>query len=147
MELTARELREFERAFALLDVEQDGSITIKELNQFLTTLGKKPTEGELMAMINAVDSDGNGAIEFSEFLNAMTTRMCQLPLEEELREAFRIFDKDNNGYIGVDQLRVVMLDLNQKLGEDELEDMIREGDFDGDGYLSYEEFVDMMTTR
>ena len=147
MDISAREMLEFERAFALLDVEQDGHITIKELVQFMQTLGKKPTESEIMDMINAVDSDGNGSIEFSEFLNAMTTKMCQIPNDDELREAFHIFDKECSGYIGVDQIRVVMLDLNTKLGEDELEEMIREADYDGDGFLNYEEFVQMMTSK
>ncbi|XP_034478832.1 neo-calmodulin-like [Drosophila innubila] len=147
MELSPRELLEFERAFAMLDLEKDGSVTVKELHYFMATLGKNPSESELMAMINAVDTDGNGSIEFPEFLNTMTAKMCTCPNDEELREAFHVFDKDNSGYIGVDQIRVVMLDLNTKVSEEELEDMVREGDIDGDGYLSYEEFVELMTTQ
>lgn len=147
MDLSPRELLEFERGFAILDLEKDGSVTVKELHYFMTTLGKNPTDSELMAMINAVDTDGNGSIEFPEFLNAMSAKMCSSPKDEELREAFHIFDRDNTGYIGVDQIRLVMLDLNTKVAEEELEDMVREGDIDGDGYLSYEEFVEMMTTK
>jgi len=147
MDLTPRELLEFERAFAMLDYEKDGTVTTKELNHFMHKLGKKPTESELQEMINAVDTNGNGDIEFTEFLNSMTQKMCQEPNDDEVREVFRIFDKDNSGYITVDNIRVVMLDLNIQLGEEELEEMVRDADMDADGYVSYEDFFGMMTTR
>nr|2KN2_A Chain A, Calmodulin [Glycine max] len=66
--------------------------------------------------------------------------------EEELKEAFKVFDKDQNGYISASELRHVMINLGEKLTDEEVEQMIKEADLDGDGQVNYEEFVKMMMT-
>ena len=98
-------------------------------------------------MINAVDTDGNGTIDFPEFLTVMARKKKDTNSEEEIREAFRVFDKDGNGYISAPELRHVMTNLGEKLTDGEVEEMIREADIDGDGEVNYEEFVQMMTAK
>ncbi len=61
-----------------------------ELGTVMRSLGQNPTEGELQDMINEVDIDGNGTIEFTEFLGMMAKKMKESDGEEELREAFRV---------------------------------------------------------
>lgn len=41
----------------------------------MRSLGQNPTESELQDMINEVDADGNGTIDFPEFLNLMARKM------------------------------------------------------------------------
>lgn len=41
----------------------------------MRSLGQNPTEAELQEMINEVDVDGNGTIDFPEFLNLMAKKM------------------------------------------------------------------------
>lgn len=53
------------------------------------------------------------------------------------REAFSVFDRDGDGYISGPELRFVMTKLGENLTDEELEDMIREADLDGDGVISY----------
>jgi calmodulin len=118
-----------------------GTITTKELGTVMRSLGQNPTEAELQDMINEVDADGNGTIDFPEFLNLMARKMKDTDSEEELREAFKVFDKDGNGYISAAELRHVMTNLGEKLTDEEVDEMIREADVDGDGQVNYEEFA------
>src|SRR4051794_1225101 len=95
-------------------------------------------------MINEVDADGNGTIDFPEFLTMMARKMKDTDSEEEIKEAFKVFDKDGNGFISAAELRHVMTNLGEKLTDEEVDEMIKEADVDGDGQINYEEFVKMM---
>lgn len=76
---------------------------------------------------------GNGIIDFFEFLIMMVRKMKDIDSEEEIREVFWVFDKDGNGFISVVELRYVMINLGEKLIDEEVDEMIREVDIDGDG--------------
>ena len=89
----------------------DGTITTKELGTVMRSLGQNPTEAELQDMINEVDADGNGTIDFPEFLTMMARKMKDTDSEEEIVEAFKVFDKDGNGFISAAELRHVMTNL------------------------------------
>jgi hypothetical protein len=58
-------------AFALFDKDGDGTVDAHELGTLLRSMGQNPTEGELQKMINDVDEDGNGTIDFDEFIEMM----------------------------------------------------------------------------
>ncbi|KAG9157277.1 hypothetical protein Leryth_004929 [Lithospermum erythrorhizon] len=159
-QLTDDQISEFKEAFSLFDKDGDevschlnylklrvGCITTKELGTVMRSLGQNPTEAELQDMINEVDADGNGTIDFPEFLNLMARKMKDTDSEEELKEAFRVFDKDQNGFISAAELRHVMTNLGEKLTDEEVDEMIREADVDGDGQINYEEFVKVMMAK
>ncbi|KAI5003268.1 hypothetical protein ZWY2020_030428 [Hordeum vulgare] len=146
-QLSEEQIGEFKEAFSLFDKDGDGSITTKELGTVMRSLGQNPTEAELQDMINEVDADGNGTIDFPEFLNLMARKMKDTDSEEELKEAFRVFDKDQNGFISAAELRQVMTNLGEKLSEEEVEEMVREADVDGDGQINYDEFVKVMMAK
>jgi len=67
-------------------------------------------------------------------------RQMKTPQDEEieLRESFKVFDKNGDGYISASELRQVMFTLGEKLTDDEVNEMIREADVDGDGLVNYE---------
>ncbi|XP_059439246.1 calmodulin-like protein 8 [Corylus avellana] len=142
--LPEEQIAEFQEAFCLLDKDGDGCITIEELATAIKSLNQNPTEEELRSMIKEVDADGNGTIEFGEFLNLMARKMKESDAEKELKEAFKVFDKDQDGYISPNELRHVMINLGERLTDEEVDQMIREADLDGDGLVNYEEFVRMM---
>ena len=87
-------------------------------------------------MINEVDTDGNGTIDFAEFLIMMASKMKDADSEEEIRETFKVFDKDGDGLISVDELRLVMTNLGENLREEVVEEMIRVAG--RDRYVNYE---------
>ena len=98
-QLTDEQTAEFREAFALFDKDGDGTISTKELGTVMNSLGQKPSAAELESMINEVDADGNGEIDFEEFLAMMAKKLKETDLEEDIREAFRVFDTKNSGYV------------------------------------------------
>ncbi|KAM0125636.1 hypothetical protein ACHAQE_003174 [Botrytis cinerea] len=158
--LTEEQVSEFKEAFSLFDKNGDeqcretaliygsiGQITSKELGTVMRSLGQNPSESELQDMINEVDADNNGTIDFPEFLTMMARKMKDTDSEEEIREAFKVFDRDNNGFISAAELRHVMTSIGEKLTDDEVDEMIREADQDGDGRIDYNEFVQLMMQK
>merc|ERR1712138_122418 len=77
-QLTEEQIAEFKEAFPLFDKDGDGTITTKELGTVMRSLGQNPTEAELQDMINEVDADGNGTIDFPEFLSLMARKIKTL---------------------------------------------------------------------
>ncbi|KAL6847077.1 hypothetical protein ACP4OV_022930 [Aristida adscensionis] len=148
------QISEFREAFAFFDKDGDGCITVEELATVMASLqGQRPGAEELREMIRDADADGNGTIDFAEFLALMARKTARDgggaaagdgEAEEELREAFKVFDKDQNGFISAAELRHVMISLGEKLTDEEVAQMIREADLDGDGQVNFDEFVRMM---
>ena len=56
-----------------------------------------------------------------------------------------MFDKDNDGYISALELSYVMTNLGEKLTDDEVIDMIREADLDGDGKVNFTGFLSLVS--
>ena len=113
--LTDEKIMEFKAAFELFDKDRNGKITSKELGTVMRGLGQNPTEEELKQMIREVDLDGNGTIDFKEFLCLMVKKMKDTDTEEELLEAFKVFDRDGNGFITSHELRNIMNSLGEGL--------------------------------
>lgn len=56
---------------------------------------------------------------------------------EELRDAFQVFDKQGNGLISVQDLRSSLTSLGERLNTEDLDELIREVDQNGEGMLNY----------
>ena len=66
---------------------------------------------------------------------------------EEIREAFAIFDRDGNGTISATELRHILKSMGEKLTDEEIDAIIKDADINADGYIHYEQFVHLMTTK
>ena len=139
--LTRAQVQEFKEAFDIFDVDGGGTITAEELGEVMKSLGQKPTRAQLEAMVREIDADGDGAIDFPEFLTMMLRKMNEGDPERELRDVFTVFDKDQSGTISADELKSVMKVIGEKLTEQEIEDAIRLADTTGDGEVDYDEFI------
>jgi len=127
----------------MFDTDGSGDISCTELVNVMTQLGKSATEEDARAMIKTVDENGDGEIDFREFINMMKSN--ESDTDDELRRAFDIFDADNSGFIDREELKAVMAKLmGAPLSEEELDAMMKEADTNSDGLVSFEEFKAMM---
>eukprot|EP00095_Tigriopus_kingsejongensis_P008913 maker-scaffold279_size225217-snap-gene-0.12 protein:Tk08913 transcript:maker-scaffold279_size225217-snap-gene-0.12-mRNA-1 annotation:"PREDICTED: calmodulin-A-like" len=146
-QLTDEQVAEFKEVFMLFDKDEDGVLTFPELNVVMKSLGQRPSEKELLAMVRDVSEDQiYDTIEFNEFLQMMSKQQRFGMTEDSLKDAFRIFDKDDDGFITVAELRHIMQGLGEKMTDQELDEMVGEADSDNDGLINYEEFVQVLCT-
>ena len=104
----------------------------------MRSLGQNPTDAEVQDMINEVDVDGSGAMEFPEFCVMMVKKMAESDTENEVREAYRVFDKDRDGFISRAELRMIFSALPERLTHGEIEEMLDAADEDGNLLVRFE---------
>eukprot|EP01083_Nonionella_stella_P125891 380847_1 len=144
IDLTEQQKYEFKQAFELFDLNKNGKITHKELKKIMQGLGQNPTEVEIDELVKEIDADGDGTIDFDEFLAMLTRKANTNETVDDLEKAFKIFDKGGRGKIGRSELREVMLGLGEDLTDEQLDIMIKEIDSDGDGFVTLEDFKNVM---
>jgi calmodulin len=128
----------------LFDKEGNGTITTKELGTVMRSLSQNPTEAELQDMINEVDADGVGSIDFPEFLSLMARKMKDSNTHEELIEAFKIFDKNGDGYLSLRELKHLIMNLGERMSDEEVEEIIRAADIKDATKINVDDFIRMM---
>ena len=112
----------------------------------LKALGQTPSQNELLDMINEVDVDGNGTVEFAEFVILMTNKVKEMTKEDEITEAFNVLDKEKDNAISVKELKYFMRKVAHiKLSSEEAEAMIEFADSDEDGLVTFQDFVNVVT--
>ncbi|CAB4057320.1 CALM [Lepeophtheirus salmonis] len=95
--LTELQQAEFKEAFDEFDKDGSGTISTKELLLVMRSIGQNPTEDEILEMVMESDLNGDGTIDFLEFVEMMKKKSSETDQTEDLREAFRIFDKKQIG--------------------------------------------------
>lgn len=95
-------------------------------------------------MINKIDVDGDGTIDFEEYLQMMCMQMKTRDSEEEIMGAMqRMFDAENTGCISKKQLRIVLDGLGEDVTDSEYQEICDEVDVGG-GLVDYKLFVRLM---
>merc|ERR1712216_597040 len=137
--LSEEQIDEMGEAFSLFDSDASGMIDVRELKAAMRALGFEVKNEELKKMVSDVDNDGNGTIEFGEFLEMMTGKMGEKDSREDIEKVFKLFDEDNNK-ISFRNLARVAEELGDNIDDEELQDMTNQADRDGDGEINIDEF-------
>lgn len=132
------------RTFQTLDVNGDGQLTREELIiGYKKLMPELDAEKEVDRILDIVDSNHSGVIDYSEFVTACISR-SQLLTKEKLESAFKLFDKDSSGSISIEEFKEVLTGGGNLVSEEVWKQLVSEVDPNGDGQISLEEFKEMM---
>merc|ERR1711871_534616 len=129
-ELSQEQQEAYRETFVLFDRDGGGSIDAKELGTVMRSLGQNPTDDELNDMIQEVDVDGNGEIDFDEFCAMMVKMMKTHDSLYDIKLAFDVFDVDGDGHITREELKESLCRHGQKLTDEEFDELFNETDVD-----------------
>ncbi|CAE7767142.1 CPK2 [Symbiodinium sp. CCMP2456] len=148
-QLTDDAIRELKELFIAMDDNNDGTLSISELKDGLVKAGVA-VPPDLYAMMDRIDTDGSGVIDYTEFM-AATLDKRQFVAEEACWRAFKTFDQDGSGHIDKEELMKLLGGDNQvsdvmqiKYTKQEVDAIMKEVDLNGDGKIDFDEFLTMM---
>ena len=145
--LSEEEIEEIREAFNLFDTDGSGTIDPKELKAAMQSLGFEAKNQTIYQMIADIDKQGNGTIEFDDFLDMMTAKMSDKDTKEDIQKVFNLFDDDSTGKISLRNLKRVAKELGETMSDAELLEMIERADTDADGEISPDEFYAIMVKK
>ena len=138
-QLKDEDLEQLRTTFLLLDKNKDGTLSIEEIQKGIADSAIE-IPADLIEIMKNLDTDGSGNIDYTEFI-AATLNQKQYLKRDVLWSAFRVFDKDGDGTITKQELGAI---LKEQADGEVIMNMVKEVDLDGDGQISFDEFVKMM---
>ncbi|KAH7686684.1 calcium-binding protein CML protein [Dioscorea alata] len=141
----SRRANEFREAFRRFDVDGDGKISSQELKSFLCWAGDEVSSEAAEAVMRDFDMDGDGLMDYEDFVRLVESERGSVAGDEDLRRAFEMFVAEKGaGCITADGLQRMLSRLGDVRSYEECAAMIRAYDLDGNGVLDFNEFHRMM---
>lgn len=144
-QLTPQEIRDLKLVFDSFDADKNGAIDARELRKAMKALGFRLTRESLNEMIEHLDSDKSGHIEFDEFLEFVISKQGDgRDTHTEIMQGFKMFVTEKSGKITTDSLKQASRMCGLKLNDQEIKEMVEEADNNGDNEIDAEEFLSIM---
>nr|XP_039257101.1 uncharacterized protein LOC120333795 [Styela clava]XP_039257102.1 uncharacterized protein LOC120333795 [Styela clava] len=148
VEMGEERILQYKSAFAKFDKDSSGIISSKQLRRLLRTLGHNPGDDELRELVNQVDMDENGKIDFNEFIIMIGHFDKSNNTSEDLSHIFRVYDESTGGSINVGELRTICSEyLVESVPLENINEMIDFIDRDGDGEINRDELCRVWSNR
>mmetsp|Transcript_36344 Transcript_36344/g.79290 ORF Transcript_36344/g.79290 Transcript_36344/m.79290 type:complete len:349 (-) Transcript_36344:112-1158(-) len=144
-QLNEDQIKALRETFVALDNNGDGQLTVNEMKEGIAKAGLTEIPPDLKQIMEDVDSDGSGVIDYTEFLAATLERRQYLQ-EDVCWCAFKVFDLNDDGRITSEELKQVLSNGNveEAAGIEATSKVLQEVDKNGDGTIDFEEFMAMM---
>ncbi|XP_026465040.1 calmodulin-like [Ctenocephalides felis] len=144
VELNAEKFKDVKLAFELFDKDKSGFLDRSTARQLMLYLGHNCTEADLTDMTKATDPEKTDQISLDAFKEYYFKNMHFEFTDDEIKEAFNLLDLSGRGSVSGDDLARMNRLFGSLYTANELEDMMSSADLDGDHFLSYEEFEQVM---
>eukprot|EP00252_Welwitschia_mirabilis_P003084 TRINITY_DN1315_c0_g1_i2.p1 TRINITY_DN1315_c0_g1~~TRINITY_DN1315_c0_g1_i2.p1 ORF type:complete len:213 (+),score=7.18 TRINITY_DN1315_c0_g1_i2:434-1072(+) len=142
--------KELEEVFRKFDANKDGKVSRDEIRKVMAALGQETSDSTLDKLMKETDTDGDGLIDFEEFLKGTGSRGSSANSRHTMKDvegAFNLYDLDKNGSISADELHRVFANLGEPASVEECRKMIRGADTNLDGSVDLSEFKSMMMSK
>jgi Ca2+-binding EF-hand superfamily protein/uncharacterized protein (DUF924 family) len=144
--LTPEKAAECREGFRKFDKDGNGFLDREELVTVLQATGRTYTESEVQMAIDSITGTSGGTgLTFEQFAAVLQVKMTS-DTQNRIRARFQLFDADNTGDISFEELTACLQGIDSLLTSSELTEMMKKCDTNGDGMISYEEFVGMVPT-
>jgi calcium-dependent protein kinase len=146
-QMSESQIHQLRAAFEALDENGDGLLTAAELRDGMAKAGFSDIPTDLQQILEAVDSNSSGVIDYTEFLAATLDKQAYMK-EDICWAAFRAFDRDGNGTISKEELALVLQDRDvAAVAMRDVAELLGTLDTNGDGEIDFQEFMQMMTAN
>merc|ERR1711874_829440 len=133
------------KTFLVFESGESGDLNFNEFQGAVQDLGLDLGAENVRALFRQVDNDGNGKVDFEEFLKLIRNKQKYAPDQEESDDPnlqiFKMFDKDGSGSLSASEWLSVMNLMGLKTTPDEASQIFATVDKDGDGRISLQEFI------
>ena len=131
----------FQECFKRFDKNKDGQISTKECENVLTTIFGQIPKRTIQRMVSYADLNGDGKICYGEFTDIMRQKIRRNNFLKE----FQLLDTNGDGKISAHEVKSVIKRVGKVTKTDaEIQKIIKDVDDNGDGYLDYNEFLNVM---
>ena len=147
--LTEEQMEDARSLFATFDKDGSGKIPKSDVEAAIRTRNENLSDEEINLMMRMLDIDNSDDVTFDEFLKMAALCECGEELSElQIKQLFRAFDIDGNGVLSADEVKQVWRSfVSKKVSDEEMNEMIKAIDTNGDGQIDYEEFAKLMLSQ
>jgi len=147
LKLTDAQVKAATDAFRGFDKKDEGKIKIGDISATMKKVGHTVKPEFMEKIEDQIDSDGTGYIDLEEFKEILLKKVQADADERDLKDMFRVLDKEKKGEVNTSELRSILKQLDETLGEEDIDDMIADVDTDGSGWVDYDEFAKLMLSE
>ena len=141
------QVQEIKKAFDLFDTGKKGLISAQDIKLAMKSQGFKRKNPTVYQIVCELGDEIRGQMDFEDFFYLLTERNVDSVEDQDIKKFFDMFDRDGRGYIEIKNLKSVARELGESLEDDDIVDLIRKSDLDGDGKVTYADFYKIMSNE
>jgi Ca2+/Na+ antiporter len=115
---------DLDETFKKIDKDQDGMLSVVEMQELLTKLGCKPDSATLRAAMKRITKSGNEMISYENFKSWYIASEARI--QSEVNRIFDKFDKNKNGFLEPSEIKAVLASLGHKCSDEDTKKVIEE---------------------